>query len=209
MSREDRLTSVSGYVCSLFNGVDLTHLVVRLWRCNVCNTATAYTHLSPWCTVLCISARGLVMHEWTFSLGGIYYDKGKGGGARKRHLSSGTVVLLYVIHACQVWHHSGSDWPKSWLFPIRFQYVFFVSSSQNVMTSWNLIGKSPGFIIFVANLTHFGAKPEIPDLDPLASVVIILFKQNAVGGGREGGEAGEECLGNWAHEACRKLPVVY
>ena len=27
---------------------------------------------------------------------------------------------------------------------------------------WNLIWKSPGFVPFVANLTHFGAKPTIP-----------------------------------------------
>ena len=53
----------------------------------------------------------------------------------------------------------GPKWDKSGTFSDQIS-VHLARSSQMY---WNLIWKSPGFVPFWANLTHFGAKSTIPD----------------------------------------------
>ena len=79
-------------------------------------------------------------------------EAGVGGCPKEREIGwLDTHLGFYVIQICEVWLQSGSDWPKSGLFPIRFQYIFSP-----------LARKSPGFVPYWANLTHFEAKPSIP-----------------------------------------------
>ena len=42
------------------------------------------------------------------------------------------------------------------------RHNYFMSGESPRQMHWNLIWKSPGFVLFRANLTHFGAKPTIP-----------------------------------------------
>ena len=52
-----------------------------------------------------------------------------------------------------------SKWDKTGTFSDQIS-VHLARSSQMY---WNLIWKSPGFVPFEINLTHFGAKPQICD----------------------------------------------
>ena len=53
--------------------------------------------------------------------------------------------------------------------------VHFGSVSQNVL---KLILKSPGFVPFVANLTHFEAKPTIPGLGCVHIIEHYIYDVN-------------------------------
>ena len=68
-----------------------------------------------------------------------------------------------MTHRCRLLWMSGLD--SKWvrftrnrtnpgLFQIRFQYIL----AHRAKMYWNLIWKSPGFVLFGANMTHFGAK---------------------------------------------------
>ena len=60
-------------------------------------------------------------------------------------------------HGCHDWLQSGSDRTK--MGQIRdFFWSDFSCEAPKFYTVW----KSPGFVPFMANLTHFGAKPTIP-----------------------------------------------
>ena len=52
----------------------------------------------------------------------------------------------------------GPKWDKSGAFSDQIS----VHLAQGRQMHWNQIWKSPGFVTFRANLTHFGAKPTIP-----------------------------------------------
>ena len=84
--------------------------------------------------------------------------------AHYRSLSSTVNIDLCCIISTQ-WSNSGQRWVR-WipngtnpgLFQIRSQYIL----AQRAKMYWNLIWKSPGFVPFGANLTHFGSKSGHP-----------------------------------------------
>ena len=79
------------------------------------------------------------------------------------------IVFSIRLYGCQVWFQSGSDWPQ-----MGQIWGFFRSD----------------FSAFGANLTHFGAKPTIPDFFPFSHlssfpllfnpffIIIILLKKS-------------------------------
>ena len=66
------------------------------------------------------------------------------------------VTKTGIAHGCKIWSQCAPNETNPRLFQIRFQFWKF----------WNLIWKSPGFVSFGANLTHFWAKPTIPAHSP-------------------------------------------
>ena len=65
------------------------------------------------------------------------------------------------------WVRFASNGTNSGLFKIRFQYIL----ARWAKMYWNLIWKSPGFVPFGVNLTHFGPKSGHP----------ILFRRMSIG----------------------------
>ena len=80
---------------------------------------------------------------------------------------------LLSNQSSQIWTQRGSDWLQNaanpGLFQIRLTKMY-----------WNLIWKSTGFVSFGANLTHFGAKPDITVVQSDPDVVLIRFDRYRV-----------------------------
>ena len=71
------------------------------------------------------------------------------------------IFIVWVVALLSWWPDFDPKWVRlapngtnPGLFQIRFQYIL----ARRAKMYWNLIWKSPGFVPFGANLTHFGSK---------------------------------------------------
>ena len=67
-------------------------------------------------------------------------------------------MMLTSRSGYQIWAQNRSDWPKMGQIRDFFRSDFSLIEPNVLKTDL----KSPGFVPFGANLTHFGAKPTIP-----------------------------------------------
>ena len=69
------------------------------------------------------------------------------------------LTQIYIILLFIIWFTEKIEFLWNYIYKRYFKFFW-----QRRQMHWNLIWKSPGFVPFGANLTHFGAKPTIPGL---------------------------------------------
>ena len=105
----------------------------------------------------------------------------------------------------QVWHPNNVRLAPNWTNPGLFSSDFSAFGAPRQM-HWNLIWKSPGFVPFGANLTHFGAKPTIPVLIYWAVMSGITQNWETWPLNRTNVELSKICFNTWKSQICAFWP---